>query len=189
MLRKFLVGGFLLWAGIALIGQMVGIPRSGTAPNVQPSAISVTEPRLGLPAEAAAPPTRAFDSVLYVTANSLNLREAPSTSSAVITSLPQNYRLEAGEHRSGWVYVRSGQLIGWVSLDYVDTRMVDPPLQRPAAPISTSPAQLTGANCPSRLTCGQIGSCGEARYYLSNCSWGGRLDGDSDGVPCESMCR
>jgi hypothetical protein len=47
----------------------------------------------------------------------------------------------------------------------------------------------SAGNCPGRLTCGQIGSCLQARHYLANCSWGGRLDGDGDGVPCESLCR
>lgn len=44
-------------------------------------------------------------------------------------------------------------------------------------------------SCQARKTCGRIATCDEARWYLRNCSWGGRLDGDSDGVPCESICR
>ena len=43
-------------------------------------------------------------------------------------------------------------------------------------------------SCSPRRTCSQIESCQEARWYLENCSWGGRLDRDSDGVPCESIC-
>ncbi|QDA35656.1 thermonuclease family protein (plasmid) [Paracoccus liaowanqingii] len=43
-------------------------------------------------------------------------------------------------------------------------------------------------SCSPRRTCSQIGSCQEARWYLDNCSWGSRLDRDSDGVPCESIC-
>ena len=43
-------------------------------------------------------------------------------------------------------------------------------------------------SCSPRKTCGRIGSCAEAVWYLENCSWGYRLDGDSDGVPCESIC-
>jgi hypothetical protein len=39
-----------------------------------------------------------------------------------------------------------------------------------------------------RRTCSQIGSCAEARWYLQNCPWGGRLDRDNDGIPCESIC-
>jgi hypothetical protein len=43
-------------------------------------------------------------------------------------------------------------------------------------------------SCQPRRTCKQIGSCDEARWYLYNCSWGGRLDGDNDGAPCEQLC-
>ena len=44
-------------------------------------------------------------------------------------------------------------------------------------------------SCSPRKTCGRINSCEEAVWYHRNCSWGGRLDGDNDGVPCESICR
>ena len=51
-------------------------------------------------------------------------------------------------------------------------------------------AQIVSAawSCAPRKTCGKIGSCEEAVWYLRNCSWGYRLDGDSDGVPCETIC-
>jgi hypothetical protein len=43
-------------------------------------------------------------------------------------------------------------------------------------------------SCDQRKTCGKIRSCEEAQWYLANCSWGGRLDGDGDGSPCENLC-
>lgn len=43
-------------------------------------------------------------------------------------------------------------------------------------------------SCSPRRTCSQIESCQEAHWYLANCSWGGRLDRDNDGIPCESIC-
>ncbi|TIW71331.1 MAG: hypothetical protein E5V56_00645, partial [Mesorhizobium sp.] len=27
-----------------------------------------------------------------------------------------------------------------------------------------------------------------AQWYLQNCSWGGKLDRDGDGVACETLC-
>ena len=42
--------------------------------------------------------------------------------------------------------------------------------------------------CESKTTCRQMQSCAEAKYYLINCGLT-RLDGDKDGVPCESICR
>ena len=59
-----------------------------------------------------------------------------------------------------------------------------------AAPPMQRLQQLAGQNwsCNPRRTCSQIGSCAEARWYLQNCPWGGRLDRDNDGIPCESIC-
>ena len=43
-------------------------------------------------------------------------------------------------------------------------------------------------SCQPRKSCPAIGSCEEAMWYLENCPWGGRLDRDNDGRPCESLC-
>lgn len=44
-------------------------------------------------------------------------------------------------------------------------------------------------SCSPRRYCSKsISSCQEARWYFTNCSWGGALDGDNDGVPCENLC-
>lgn len=43
-------------------------------------------------------------------------------------------------------------------------------------------------DCSPRKTCSKIRSCDEAFWYLQNCSWGGKLDRDGDGIPCESLC-
>jgi hypothetical protein len=59
----------------------------------------------------------------------------------------------------------------------------------PASPDIYRPATVAQSwSCQPRRTCGQIGSCEEAKWYLYNCSWGGKLDGDSDGAPCEKLC-
>ena len=44
------------------------------------------------------------------------------------------------------------------------------------------------AECGSKRTCGEMESCAEARSYLEKCGLS-RLDGDGDGIPCESLCR
>ncbi|MCZ8548478.1 excalibur calcium-binding domain-containing protein [Mesorhizobium qingshengii] len=43
-------------------------------------------------------------------------------------------------------------------------------------------------SCQPRRTCSQISACDEANWYLVNCPWGGKLDRDKDGIPCESLC-
>jgi len=41
-------------------------------------------------------------------------------------------------------------------------------------------------SCQGKVYCSQMTSCEEARYYLVNCP-GTKMDGDRDGVPCESQ--
>ena len=62
-----------------------------------------------------------------------------------------------------------------------------------AAPAPQShPSELAGAaaawSCATRRLCTQIATCEEAQWYLRQCRWGSRLDGDHDGIPCESLC-
>ncbi len=42
--------------------------------------------------------------------------------------------------------------------------------------------------CGAKRYCREMESCEEARFYLQRCGIH-RLDGDDDGVPCESLCR
>lgn len=73
-----------------------------------------------------------------------------------------------------------------------DWRAEHPDGERPAVsqPLGIISNRQTAQSysCQPRRTCPQISSCGEANWYLSNCSWGGKLDRDSDGIPCESLC-
>lgn len=40
--------------------------------------------------------------------------------------------------------------------------------------------------CDGRVSCGQMGSCAEARYFIAHCP-GTKMDGDGDGNPCEDQ--
>jgi endonuclease YncB( thermonuclease family) len=46
----------------------------------------------------------------------------------------------------------------------------------------------TKFQCGSKRYCREMTSCEEAKFYLQKCGLD-RLDGDRDGVPCESICR
>lgn len=54
--------------------------------------------------------------------------------------------------------------------------------------VSQQPKSSTGFSCGSKRYCREMSSCAEARFYLEQCGLS-RLDGDHDGVPCESLCR
>jgi endonuclease YncB( thermonuclease family) len=55
-----------------------------------------------------------------------------------------------------------------------------------AAPEPKSP--ISKGRCGAKRTCGEMASCDEARFYLTQCGLS-RLDGDKDGTPCEALCR
>lgn len=67
-----------------------------------------------------------------------------------------------------------------------------------AAAIATAPlpqSQLDSPStsaatwsCATRRLCSQIATCEEAQWYLRQCQWGGKLDADHDGIPCETLC-
>ncbi len=53
----------------------------------------------------------------------------------------------------------------------------------------TAPAQKTNnGTCDCSKSCTAMSSCSEAYYQLNTCGCSAR-DGDSDGIPCESLCR
>ncbi|WP_147173886.1 excalibur calcium-binding domain-containing protein [Pseudomonas sp. SJZ079] len=54
----------------------------------------------------------------------------------------------------------------------------------PSTALSASTA--SSYSCDGRTHCSQMRSCEEATYFLKNCP-GTQMDGDYDGVPCESQ--
>jgi deoxyribonuclease I len=62
------------------------------------------------------------------------------------------------------------------------------PAPAPAPEIATAPAHPEGWTCGAKTTCGQMESCEEAMFYLTQCGVT-RLDGDGDGVPCNRLCN
>lgn len=56
-----------------------------------------------------------------------------------------------------------------------------------AAPVAAAPAPASGKySCDGRSYCSQMTSCAEATWFLKNCP-GVKMDGDRDGVPCETQ--
>ena len=62
-----------------------------------------------------------------------------------------------------------------------------PSVAETAAP-SVALGTAVSPTCGTKTTCGEMSSCDEARFFLAQCGLR-RLDGDSDGVPCERLCR
>lgn len=62
--------------------------------------------------------------------------------------------------------------------------MIPAPTSRPVATGVATPAQPF--HCDGRTRCSQMTSCAEATYFIKQCP-GTQMDGDGDGVPCESQ--
>lgn len=170
-LRSIFMVGLLLLAG-AIFGRMGDNPSTARTP---PPA-SVTTPTPAAPAV----PLR---ETRYVTADRLNVRASPAASGSRIGSLERGTRIDVRERRGGWLLVSADGLVGYVNEQYTATAP-------PQALVTRRPvARAAGPSCSPRRTCSQIASCEDAYHYLRNCNWGSRLDGDNDGVPCESICR
>ena len=54
--------------------------------------------------------------------------------------------------------------------------------------VTFAPAIDGTFTCGTKATCSQMASCAEARFYLTKCGFS-KLDRDSDGIPCEKLCR
>jgi len=80
--------------------------------------------------------------------------------------------------------------IGWYGNQrYKERRLA----QEVAKPVheSVQLAQSSAGNfqCDGRTHCSQMTSCAEATFFIRNCP-GTKMDGNNDGVPCESQwCR
>jgi hypothetical protein len=64
------------------------------------------------------------------------------------------------------------------------------PASPAAAPTAAPPsaASSSGFTCAGKRRCGEMTSCEEAKFYLTVCGIRS-LDGDKDGVLCETLCR
>ena len=59
------------------------------------------------------------------------------------------------------------------------------PQAQPTPPPLEQPEQQRFV-CDGRTRCPQMTSCEEATFFINNCP-GTQMDGDNDGVPCESQ--
>jgi endonuclease YncB( thermonuclease family) len=57
-----------------------------------------------------------------------------------------------------------------------------------STPRASAASGATGFSCGGKRLCREMTSCAEARYHSQQCGLS-QLDGDRDGVPCESLCR
>jgi hypothetical protein len=153
--------------------------------------------------------TGALSSTLrYVQVGSLNCRAEPGRGSARVGRFSSGDAVLVEDTRDGWSRVSASGHTCWViasSLGASAPVAAEPPplaqepppadhaesdgrSERGSADIGHQPREGPSFQCGSKRVCGQMNSCAEANFYLNQCGLS-RLDGDGDGVPCESICR
>jgi len=101
-----------------------------------------------------------YDAEVYARNNMLGIWSQPNPIP------PWEWRKdEEGSKTKDWTYL------------YNDTCSVDTPPNNGG----------DGYTCGSKRYCTEMNSCDEAMYYFETCNLD-RLDGDNDGIPCESLC-
>ena len=77
-------------------------------------------------------------------------------------------------------------IIGFVAFGYtkLQPRFTTPPV-REAVDVQEKVVESRFA-CEGKRYCSEMGSCEEAKFYLNSCP-NTEMDGDNDGVPCESQ--
>lgn len=56
--------------------------------------------------------------------------------------------------------------------------------------LDPKPQGFVNRSCEPVLACSQMYSCEDAAWHLKNCAWGpDHLDGDGNGLACETICR
>ena len=121
-------------------------------------------------------------------------RASPARRARIVTRLGRSDRIVVEQAEGTWSRVRTIEGSCWVSSGALSAVAPerDP---EPVAPLMASgpltPRRSQRAEgsfqCGSKRVCRQMDSCAEANFYLNQCGLT-RLDGDGDGIPCESIC-
>lgn len=190
MARKNKDGGVGL-AVLAVVGVFLAERCSNTT-GVQPKEPAPI-PNTALPASSTA--------TMYVASASLNCRTEPNATASISEKLSFGDAVDVGEVRQGWAAISGAMGDCWatqrfLSEDKPEMASSVAPSEAPSPePVSArsllseieAASGRRGSQCGSKWKCGQMNSCDEAYHYLNDCGVS-RLDGDGDGVPCESIC-
>lgn len=100
-------------------------------------------------------------------------------------NLPYKYQLE---FKAAEKLARENKKGLWADDACPITPTQTTPMVPQPVPTAPTPTQQGNYTCSGKTICGQMTSCAEANFYLNNCGVS-RLDGDKDGVPCETLCN
>jgi cold shock CspA family protein len=116
-----------------------------------------------------------------------DLVSQPTGSAARSHRSPASRAAGSSGFGKGLVLVIMVAAMGWYGYGHYNRRVAQiqaGPQSSLIAPVSAP--VVAGFQCDGRKYCSQMTSCWEAKQFLKNCP-GVQMDGDHDGVPCESQ--
>lgn len=172
---------FLVGAVIILASRCAGTDTALTNQNV----VSLGDATL---------PSDSPISERYVTTRTLNCRATPAKTGSIVTSLSHADLVPIAATDDEWTRIETPAGECWAASKYLSVTAPEPGPDPAPTLFTPAPARLRSESrasssfqCGRKRVCGQMDSCAEANYYLDQCGLT-RLDRDSDGIPCESIC-
>lgn len=127
----------------------------------------------------------------FVSSASLNCRSAGRVSAKVVSRFSFGDSVSVRQEKDGWSQIEEAGTPCWMASRYLSESYPvgssQPRFSSPASRSVERPKAKKRLQCSAKRTCGEMNSCAEANFYLDECGVS-RLDGDGDGVPCESIC-
>lgn len=85
---------------------------------------------------------------------------------------------------AGWKFYTDKQVEASKSVQSQQVKQVAQIIQSPIKKRAKKVTEKLKFECDGRQYCSQMTSCAEATYFIQHCP-DPKMDGDSDGVPCE----
>lgn len=156
----------LIFVLVAFLGQCVGGNDSEGLPSNTDEVSSLYDVDAAEDFQREPPSGNALDfdqgDTAYVTADSLNGRDAPSTISEVVTSIPHGNSVEVLDRSGDWMKVRASGRDVWISSAYTSRSR---PAPRPR--YTPQPVRSYGGTCPCSGSNVCIGPRG-GRYCITS---------------------
>jgi SH3-like domain-containing protein len=135
--------------------------------------------------------TSGLATMRFVSSSSLNCRSAARVSAKVVSRFTFGDSVSVRQEKDGWSQIVESGGPCWMASRFLSEsypiRASEPRAYAPAPRAAVRPRAKKRMQCSGKRTCGEMNSCAEANFYLDECGVS-RLDGDGDGVPCESIC-
>ena len=176
--------------GLTAIAVIMGVSLLGKCSEKPPGKGAVSEVSISVPEVpifSSTPPQ-----TLYVRPSTLECRTGQAARSSIVARIPHAEAVSVVERQGRLSRLEWDGRRCWAEAKHL-VRIL-PSASKPSSSVPLSKTARmrasriqAGPSCGSKRYCTEMNSCDEAQFYYRQCGVS-RLDGDSDGTPCESIC-